>query len=334
MIWEMTQVAGNMIRGLKLGSARVLTALIITVMIVSSVVAAGETVCYAGEEYSAADTELTGSDGGTENSTGNDQTGNSEDNGENGSGINDETGSEETSDEVIVPLKPRVKKRDRKWHYGKWKNDCYYNGSGVKLGSFQAMMKKKLPKLKKLTSSQKILVIGASRVLGMKGAVKDSKVFFYGCGGAGISWFFEKIKKDTVRQPALLVIRAFLKEQPRGKVIIDMGGNDLSNINAYIGFYRSLQRHFPKAKFYFMGILPRARGDRTNPERKKFNKRLTAEFSGSAIDLYDNVYHLKNFRTKDGIHYYKKQIRIYYKWMMKKIGRKVKVNPKTGKVKG
>ena len=305
-------------------SLRNLLVLMLTVLMLASIGLADET----GSDI------LTGTDSSTESG----QTINSgeSDGSEVITEIVDGNDSGETSeDQANRPVRKKPKKRDRKWHYGTWKNDCYYNGSGVKLGSMNAMMKKKLPKLKNLTSSQKILVIGASRVLGMKGALKDSKVFFYPCGGSKINWFFEKVRKNNgVRQPALLVIRAFLKAQPRGKVIIDMGGNDLSNIDAYVGLYRSLQNHFPKAKFYFMGILPRAKGDSSNPARKKFNQRLTAEFSDKAIDLYDRVYKLKSFRTKDGIHYYKKQIRTYYKWMMKKIGRKVKVNQKTGKVKG
>ena len=220
------------------------------------------------------------------------------------------------------------------WENGKWENDSYYNGSGKLIGSFSHLMEMGLPKLKFNKKSANYLYIGASRVTNADDAVKDPHTILYSCGGARIRWFFLPAWRFGIkRYPIILVIRAFLKMKPSGTVIIDMGGNDLSNVQAYIGLYRTLIRTFPRAKFYFMGVLPRAKEDPSNEERRNFNITLSEALPGHVIDLFDEVWNMPNFRTKDGIHYYKKQVRKVYKMMFAKIGRNITVESKKGTVK-
>ena len=221
---------------------------------------------------------------------------------------------------------------DSNWKHGTWSEDnCYYNGSGESLASLSAALSTSAPSMKRL-KNYPYFYIGASRTRNTSMAVTDKKVYFYYCSGAGFDWFFTPKKKYGEKvKPAFQMIRAYLAQKPGGTVIIDLGGNDLSNIDAYIGFYQKLNAMYPRATFWFMGVLPREKGDPTNPSRKAFNEKLMEALPGQVINLYDKVYHLPGFKTKDGTHYYPKQCRKIYQMVMKKIGRNITVDLKTGK---
>ena len=218
------------------------------------------------------------------------------------------------------------------WKNGTWEKDGYHDASGELLADMEQALTCKNNTVKK-AAKRPILYIGASRTKNTADSVIDKKVFFYYCGGAGFRWFFNPTYHYGKRiEPAFQVIRTYLTKRPDGTVIIDLGGNDLSNIDAYVGFYRQLMEMYPQAKFWFMGILPRARSNSTNPERKAFNERLMKEFPDHTIDLYDWVFSFRDFKTTDGIHYGKKLSRRIYKKTMEMIGRKIKIAEKTGKV--
>ena len=220
------------------------------------------------------------------------------------------------------------------WSDGTWQDECFYNGTGILMADLQAAMSQSVP-TRAFLSRYPYLYIGASRTKNTARAVKDKKVYFYYCSGAGFRWFFLPIVRRTrTAVPALQMIRSYLEQRPSGTVVIDLGGNDLTNIEAYIGFYRSLMNYYPSAKFRFIGILPRAKGDPTNPARKAFNQRLSEAFPGQVIDLYDRVYHMSGFKTVDGVHYGKPLSRRIYRLIMNRLGRRVKVNAKNGKVTG
>lgn len=225
-----------------------------------------------------------------------------------------------------------AEKKSQRWVNGVWVEGSYVNDKGETLATLEEADKKPLPKIKN-NSDYKILYIGASRTKNMKKAVKDNKVFFYYAGGKGFKWLFNSCGKGKKkRYPAYLVIRSFLNANPKRTVIIDLGGNDLHNLSAYIGFYKDLLKNYPDTTFYFMGVLPRSKGNISNPVRRMFDMRLETEFPDNTINLFDKVYKLKGFKTVDGTHYGKRQNRIVYQMVMNAIGRKVKVNLNTGKV--
>ena len=234
----------------------------------------------------------------------------------------------------VMAADAKVSVSNWSWTNGTWsKENCYVNAAGTTLADLSSELSKPAPVISKL-KDYSYFYIGASRTKNTAKAVKDSKVYFYHCGGSGFDWFFQKKKKGSgVRQPALQMIRSYLDQRPSGTVIIDLGGNDLDNIEAYVGFYRTLLKTFPRATFWFMGILPREKGDPTNAARKAFNKRLEKEFPGHVVNLYDKVYHMKGFKTKDGTHYGKLMSRKIYQMAMKKMGRSILVDLKSGKVK-
>ena len=175
------------------------------------------------------------------------------------------------------------------------------------------------------------LYIGASRTKNTADAVRDPDVFFYSYAGCGIDCLFRRMLSDNRwKPPGLKVIDSFLKEQPTGTVLIDLGGNDLRNIKAYIGLYKTLIRIYPTADFRFIGILPRQDG--TNGKRARFNNRLKSAFPLRVVDLFYFVLGLPEFDTVDGVHYAPELSRIVYEQTMRAIGRSITVDISTGAV--
>lgn len=218
------------------------------------------------------------------------------------------------------------------WRDGMWIGGSYINGSGEILVKLSKEDRKPIANFKN-AAKYDILYIGASRTRNMSEAVNDDKVLFYYAGGCGFRWLFRYYYgENSTKMPAYQVIRAFLAADQKKTVIVDLGGNDLHNINAYLGFYCDLMNKYPHTKFYFMGILPRKIGNETNMERRAFDKRLEKTFPNNTINLFDEVYSLKGFTTVDGTHYPVKQNRLIYQMVMNKIGRDVSVNIRDGSV--
>ena len=175
------------------------------------------------------------------------------------------------------------------------------------------------------------LYLGASRTRDTAKAVNDPDVYFYSYAGCGIDCLFRKMFSDGKwKTPGIKLIDSFLKKQPYGRVFIDLGGNDLGNIKAYINLYKTLIRRYPTADFRFISVLPREDG--TNKKRQKFNKQLKKAFPSRVIDLYSFVWSHPLFDTVDGVHYGPGLSRIVYEKVMQSIGRRISVDMKTGDV--
>lgn len=224
---------------------------------------------------------------------------------------------------------------DRKnWHRGKWVDGSYVNDQGVVMASLAQANLEPIPKIAGI-KKKKILFIGSSRTEQISRSVRDDEVLFYGCGTSGFRWFFQRLttgSKAEKREPAYQVIRAFLRAHPKGPVIIDMGGNDVHNLEAYLGFYRDLLNQYPAAVIWFQGILPKAVVNEERDRRREFNLLLGNAFPGHVINLYDQVRAFPDFSTTDGTHYPDRLNRRIYQMIMDTIGRKVTVNMKNGKV--
>lgn len=217
------------------------------------------------------------------------------------------------------------------WMNGTWVNGCYVNDRGDVMARLSDADREPFLSFKKKKKCN-ILFIGASQTTRTAYAIKDKNVFFYGMGGATFAWFFVAEHKHRVYYPAYQVIRSFIKLHPHGTVIIDMGGNDIHNVEAYAGFYRDLVNLYPRVKFYFRGVPPRDIGDPKNGKRLEFNRRLESAVPGHVINLFEEIYTFPEFVTVDGAHFSKEETRRIYQLTMDAIGRKVKVNVKNGKV--
>ena len=221
-----------------------------------------------------------------------------------------------------------VQVRRKKPEPGTFKKGFYYEG------------RKKKYSLKKAISGAAVytdfhgahyLHIGASRVRCAMNYVTDPDVYFAAYGGSRIRMMFRKTQTaGGIKPEGLKVIDDFLAYDPAGTVLIDMGGNDVRNCNAYISLYRTLIRKYPKAEFWFVGLLPREDG--TNAKRVKFNKKLKHAFPSRTIDLYQFALHSGIFGTVDGIHYGPELTRLVYERMMLMTGRRISVDIETGAV--
>ena len=218
------------------------------------------------------------------------------------------------------------------WMGGTWENGCYTSDTGEVLVNLQKEDQEPLLKLKGY-KGQRILYVGASHVANTEKAVKDKEVFFYGCRSACFKWFFcPKKNGKKILSPAYQVIRTFLKTRPAGTIIIDMGGNDFSNVELYVGFYKDLLNRYPRVTFWFKGPMPHEIGHRTNGDRLDFDLRLEQEFPGRVINLFEELYSMPGFTTLDGVHFSKRMYRRIHQMTMEQIGRRVFVNMKNGKV--
>ena len=102
-----------------------------------------------------------------------------------------------------------------------------------------------------------------------------------------------------------------------------------------MALYKELIRRYPKAHFWFVDVLPGsgryAKGKRKNPARIAFNKVLHKTFPNNCLGGYDYLIRHKQFRTVDGTHYPIAVRKIVYSYVMKQLGRKVRITKKGNK---
>lgn len=154
----------------------------------------------------------------------------------------------------------------------------------------------------------KRIFVGDSRTVGLQDAVKSSDTYI-AKWGQGYDWFISTGKTKLEKT---------LKEYPYSVVILNLGVNDMENVESYVQVYRKLQGDYPKARFYFMSLNPveesflRASGygGRDNASIEAFNKRMQQVFGSFYIDTYhwmiEREYVLDvphGHGTTDGLHY-------------------------------
>ena len=197
-------------------------------------------------------------------------------------------------------------------NYNNYYNNQYYGrsgGSGNAAGYGWAI---------KSSKKKHLIIIGASRVVGMSEAVEsDSKVTFIACGGKGLSWF---------KNYALPLLDIWLCAYPKSIIVIQLGNNGLRYADQdfyynYMQAYQQVLSTYPDNKVYFMDILPGDLKTRktTNKKRKTFNKMLAEYFPSNYLGGYDYMVK-KGFSTIDGTHYDDATYRMIYAYILKKIG--------------
>lgn len=154
------------------------------------------------------------------------------------------------------------------------------------------------------------IFVGDSRMVGMMNTVGGDNIYI-GKEGEGYRWFSETGKKE---------LKKMLKQNPGGRVILNLGVNDMGNINQYLELYRALIVRYPQAKFYFLSVNPveeklaKTHGYNTsyvnNKNIQAFNAALKAAFPASYLDSYNYLISqnlIRNIKagcgTVDGIHY-------------------------------
>ena len=141
-------------------------------------------------------------------------------------------------------------------------------------------------------SYEKILYIGDSRTVGLRDEISNNHNIEFVCKvGQGLNWFKKQNLKDKIIDKDTLVL-------------INLGVNDLGNLNKYIDYINELNVY---NNIYFISVNPvnetteRKYGySIKNSSIEDFNKKMKENFN--YIDTYS--YLVENgFSSKDGIHY-------------------------------
>ena len=130
--------------------------------------------------------------------------------------------------------------------------------------------------------------------------------------GIGYDWFISYAINDL----------AGVENAKKENIVVNLGVNDLYNINNYISKYKELANNeWKESKIFILSVNPTKGGyDHLNEEIDSFNKKLMESFSE-----YDNIYYcdsnsyLKNngFTTSDGLHYTNETSKLIYEEIKK-----------------
>lgn len=159
------------------------------------------------------------------------------------------------------------------------------------------------------------IFVGDSRMVGMQKAIAPANTLYIAKVGEGYKWLNEKGGVN---------LRYHLTANPKVKVVLALGVNDLGNVNQYIKYYKKLMKDFPKTKFYVLSVNPvnekklasyytiRNKGIDT------FNKKMYLAFRSSFVN--SNKYMKENgFATRDGLHYTAAVYKDLYRFLTEKI---------------
>lgn len=184
------------------------------------------------------------------------------------------------------------------------------NGALVKNRTIQGRRINSQGVVENLSKNDKYIIVGASRIEDMSVAVNTSKTIFIARSGKGYPW----LKSSAYPQ-----LKVYLEQNPKCKVIFNVGNNDMEDINLYIQFYKKIIKEYPKTKFYFLDILPGVKtAKEKNAMRRAFNKKMKAAFGSRCIGGYD--YLVKTgYSTVDKTHYTSETSKKIYRYVISKV---------------
>lgn len=201
----------------------------------------------------------------------------------------------------------------------KWVGDYYVGSDGARKvnctvdGHELDETGKKKTAVKK---SNKFLIVGDSRTVGMDMVISASKTKFIGKVSMGYSWLVSTAGPQ---------VKQYLAKNPNANVVFAFGINDLGNVNRYISYYKSLVKKYPKANFRFMSVNPvnEALASRVgysvkNSAIKTFNKKLKNAFGSKYLNTYTWL-NKNGFSTGDGLHYTGDTYKKLYNYIVKNI---------------
>ena len=155
------------------------------------------------------------------------------------------------------------------------------------------------PEEKKL-NSQSLTIIGDSRMVGLCSYswFKETKEVCIAKTAIGYNWFINTAIAAVDR----------VEEYKRANIAINLGVNDLYNVNNYINKYKELAANQWKSSRIFVVSVNPTKGsyDKLNSQIDQFNEKMK-----SAFKEYDNIIYCdtnsylkeNGFETSDGLHY-------------------------------
>lgn len=197
----------------------------------------------------------------------------------------------------------------------------------------------KVPALVAPIKHEMVYFVGDSRTVSLEralGASTPSNVEFVASVGQGLTWF----KEDGYRE-----LLSKLSEQPRNTrkaVVVNLGINDLSNINNYVSYMKKLANNLKKnysCDMYYLSVNPvnsaviRANGGyvRTEAQVASFNKTIYQQLcSGNNraftyintctyLQKYGWISNRFNSGISDGLHYSDPTSLRIYNYCIKKL---------------
>ncbi|MGN0465466.1 MAG: hypothetical protein ACI4F9_03835 [Lachnospiraceae bacterium] len=159
------------------------------------------------------------------------------------------------------------------------------------------------------------IFVGDSRTVGMSLAVGNEEKCIAKVG-QGYNWFITDAQKS---------LETRLKKNPTATVVFALGVNDVHNVSKYIAKYKSLQKEYPKAKFFYLAVNPVNSNYKNHasltPKILNFNKNLKAEFKEKYIDTYNYLIKEK-FESRDGLHYSNSTYNKLYKFILDEVAKR------------
>lgn len=161
--------------------------------------------------------------------------------------------------------------------------------------------------------AHQFLFVGDSRTVGMGEAEEEAQdtCLYVGAVGQGYSWF-----SDT----GLALMEAAMNDYPDVPIILNLGVNDLSEIDRYLELYRTFEQRYPDRTFYYLSVNPVTEQSAhvTNMEIAAFNTRLREEFPDQYLD--SNTYlRAREFESADGVHYSADTYRLIHDYVVRQI---------------
>lgn len=172
--------------------------------------------------------------------------------------------------------------------------------------------------------------IGDSRTVGMSNALKYNGVyteneFFVAKVGKGYNWFIDE---------ALNKVADILNNNSNiddWNIIINLGINDLHNVNKYINKYNEIiNNEYSDYTLYFVSVNPvdeKLCSSIDNNSIEEFNEKIKNNVDCTYIDTFDIV--KNSMVTKDGLHYSNNTYINIYEYINTKIYEIKKINTRS-----
>lgn len=154
-------------------------------------------------------------------------------------------------------------------------------------------------------SNKPILLVGDSRTVGLYQATKYDNISYLAKGAVGYSW----LASGTLEYSPEQIVCSYIEANPEGRVIFNLGVNDICDKSKYINWVNKLHEKYPSSHLYYLSVNP-AKG-RSDLDIVGFNDYLQANIS-EGIKWLDSYTYLEEtgFYAGDGVHY---DIDTYYK---------------------
>lgn len=157
---------------------------------------------------------------------------------------------------------------------------------------------------------------GDSRTVLMGQAINNPADAYVAKSKQGYLWF---------RSTGFGELQNYLTKNPKAKVILNFGVNDLVNCSKYISFYQELFQMYPMARFYIVSVNPVDDENypylidhgKSTEEIEAFNRQMKAAFPTRYIDTYTYLQQ-NGFETEDGVHYSTKTYQDIYNYIKQK----------------